>query len=63
MSPTSQMLQIALKSKPSFVCIVPEKRKELTTEGGLNLDKDSFRIKKIIYYLKKKRINILISLK
>ena len=56
MAPTYKMLKIALKSKPSFVCIVPEKRKELTTEGGLNLDKDSFRIKKIIYYLKKKRI-------
>ena len=58
MAPTYKMLKIALKSKPSFVCIVPEKRKELTTEGGLNLDKDSFRIKKIIYYLKKKGIRI-----
>ena len=29
-----KMLKIALKSKPNFVCIVPEKRKELTTEGG-----------------------------
>ena len=56
MAPTYKMLKIALKSKPSFVCIVPEKREELTTEGGLNLDKDNFRIKKIIYYLKKKGI-------
>ena len=56
MAPTNKMLKIALKSKPSFVCIVPEKREELTTEGGLNLDKDNFRIKKIIYYLKKKGI-------
>jgi len=55
-APTNKMLKIALKSKPNFVCIVPEKRKELTTEGGLNLDKDNFRIKKIIYYLKKKGI-------
>jgi len=55
-APTNEMLKIALKSKPSFVCIVPEKREELTTEGGLNLDKDNFRIKKIIYYLKKKGI-------
>jgi len=55
-APTYKMLKIALKSKPSFVCIVPEKREELTTEGGLNLDKDNFRIKKIIYYLKKKGI-------
>jgi len=56
MAPTNKMLRIALKSKPNFVCIVPEKRAELTTEGGLNLDKDNFRIKKIIYYLKKKGI-------
>ena len=56
MAPTNKMLKIALKSKPNFVCIVPEKREELTTEGGLNLDKDNFRIKKIIYYLKKKGI-------
>ena len=32
------MLNIALKSKPPFICIVPEKRKEITTEGGLNLN-------------------------
>ena len=55
-APTNKMLKIALKSKPNFVCIVPEKREELTTEGGLNLDKDNFKIKKIIYYLKKKGI-------
>jgi len=56
MAPTYKMLKIALKSKPNFVCIVPEKREELTTEGGLKLDKDNFRIKKIIYSLKKKGI-------
>ena len=31
------MVNIALKRKPPFICIVPEKRKEITTEGGLNL--------------------------
>ena len=35
---TKEMLKIALRSKPPFVCIVPEKRKEVTTEGGLNLN-------------------------
>ena len=55
MAPTYKMLKIALKSKPSFVCIVPEKREELTTEGGLNFGKNNSRIKKAIYYLKKKR--------
>ena len=34
---TNEMLNIALKYKPSFICIVPEKRQEITTEGGLNL--------------------------
>ena len=33
---TEEMLKIASKSKPPFICIVPEKRKEITTEGGLN---------------------------
>ena len=32
------MLKIASRSKPPFICIVPEKRKEITTEGGLNLN-------------------------
>ena len=56
MAPTKQMLKIALKYKPAFVCIVPEKRKEITTEGGLNLKKNSNFLKKIIYELKSKRI-------
>ena len=36
-APTKEMLKIALKHKPKYVCIVPEKRAEITTEGGLNL--------------------------
>ena len=56
MAPTKEMLKIAIKYKPDFACLVPEKRKEVTTEGGLNLNKNNFRIKKIIYYLKKKGI-------
>ena len=42
MAPTEKMLKIAKKAKPKFVCIVPEKRKELTTEGGLNLKNNYF---------------------
>lgn len=34
---TDEMLQIALKVKPESCCIVPEKREELTTEGGLDV--------------------------
>ncbi len=42
------MVKIALKHKPSFICLVPEKRNEITTEGGLNLKKNRNKIKKIL---------------
>ena len=50
---TKEMLNIAIKHKPNFVCIVPEKRKEITTEGGLNLHYNKTLLKKIIKKLKK----------
>lgn len=37
MAATSEMLAIALDVKPHAVCLVPERREELTTEGGLNV--------------------------
>ena len=37
MAMTKEMQRIALKLRPHAVCIVPEKRKELTTEGGLDV--------------------------
>ena len=37
MAATAEMQEIALALKPDSVCIVPEKREEVTTEGGLNL--------------------------
>mgnify|MGYP003879932441 CR=1 FL=1 len=37
MAATSEMLDIALRAKPHAVCLVPEKRQERTTEGGLNI--------------------------
>ena len=57
-APTNEMLNIAIKNKPDFVCIVPEKRKELTTEGGLNILKSKKILKKIIFKLKKNKIRI-----
>tara|TARA_Y100000590_G_C15544762_1_gene948429 strand:+ start:144 stop:863 length:720 start_codon:yes stop_codon:yes gene_type:complete len=51
-----KMLNIAIKNKPNFVCIVPEKRNEITTEGGLNLKKNKNKIKKIIDKLNNKNI-------
>lgn len=39
MAATPEMVRKALKYKPDWVCFVPEKRAELTTEGGLNVHK------------------------
>ena len=55
-APTDEMLKIAIRNKPNFVCIVPEKRKEITTEGGLNLNKHYSKIKKIILKLQESKI-------
>ena len=46
----------ALKIKPNFICLVPENRKEVTTEGGLNLVKYKNKLKNIIEKFKKNKI-------
>ena len=51
-----EIVKNALKIKPDFICIVPENRKEVTTEGGLNLVKNKSKIKKIVSLFKKKKI-------
>ncbi len=56
MSANNEMLKIALKYKPNFVCIVPEKRNEITTEGGLNIKKNKKIISKVISKLNSKKI-------
>jgi len=58
MAPTKEMLNIAIKNKPNYVCIVPEKRKEITTEGGLNVKKNKKNLKRIINELKKRKIRV-----
>ena len=55
---TKEMLNISLRSKPSFICIVPEKRREVTTEGGLNLNYNKKLLIKIIKRLKKNKIRV-----
>tara|TARA_B100001248_G_scaffold256934_1_gene238655 strand:+ start:517 stop:1242 length:726 start_codon:yes stop_codon:yes gene_type:complete len=55
---TKEMLKIALKSNPPFICIVPEKRKEITTEGGLNLNYNKSFLKLLIKKLKKNKSRI-----
>ena len=56
MAPTIEMLKISLKYKPDYICIVPEKRTEITTEGGLNLKKNKKLLKKILKKFKLKNI-------
>ena len=55
---TKEMLRIASRSKPPFICIVPEKRKEITTEGGLNLNYNKSFLKILIKKLKKNKSRI-----
>ena len=46
----------ALRVKPDYICLVPENRKEITTEGGLNLVKYKKKLKSIIKKFKKNKI-------
>ena len=55
-STNAQIVKKALSIKPNYICLVPENRKEITTEGGLNLKKNKKIIKKIILKFKKKKI-------
>ena len=51
-----EIIRNAIKIKPNYICIVPENRKEITTEGGLDLKKNKNKLKLIIRLFKKKRI-------
>ena len=53
MAATDEMFGIALEIKPEIVTLVPEKREEITTEGGLNLSYKKNFLKKMIKKLKK----------
>ncbi len=55
-STNSKIIKTALKIKPNYVCIVPENRREVTTEGGLNLKRNKHKLKNIIAKLKKNKI-------
>ena len=60
MAPTKEMMNFCKEVKPFACCIVPEKRQEKTTEGGLDLKKNYDTLKEIISVLKP--INVRISL-
>jgi len=55
-SMNDEIIKNALKIKPNFVCIVPENRKEITTEGGLDLKRNEIKLKNIISRFKKAKI-------
>lgn len=54
--PSDEMIAIAIHNRPKFCCLVPEKREELTTEGGLDLVKNYDRIKSAVSLLQKEGI-------
>jgi pyridoxine 5-phosphate synthase len=60
MAATSEMVNIALDAKPHMVTLVPEKRRELTTEGGLDIKGNKKALVKTIAQLK--RAGIVVSL-
>lgn len=51
MAATDEMVAIARDVKPEFVCLVPEKRQELTTEGGLDVAGNMARIESVVAQL------------
>ena len=51
-----KVIETAIRFKPNYICIVPENRKEITTEGGLNLKRNKLKIKSIIKRFKKNNI-------
>ena len=55
-SMNNKIIKNALRIKPNYICIVPENRKEVTTEGGLNLYKNKKKLANIIQRFKKNNI-------
>ena len=58
MANTKEMLDFAILIKPHMVTLVPEKREEKTTEGGLNLVKYQEEIKKTVHILQENNIPV-----
>jgi pyridoxine 5-phosphate synthase len=52
MAPTQEMLKAALSMKPDMVTLVPERREELTTEGGLEVQLNKDTLKKLVRLLR-----------
>ena len=52
------IVKAALRIKPDQVTIVPEKREEVTTEGGLNVVKNAAKLKKVIKQFRARKIEV-----
>ena len=58
MAVTDEMIQIAKKTRPEYVCLVPEKREEVTTEGGLDVCGNFDKVKDACSQLADKGIKV-----
>jgi pyridoxine 5-phosphate synthase len=58
MAAVTEMVRIARALKPDLVTLVPERREELTTEGGLDVKSKPDHYKKVIKQLKEKGIHV-----
>ncbi len=58
MAATAEMTAIALKTKPHAACLVPEKRTERTTEGGLDAARQQAQLKPVVHELKHAGIRV-----
>ena len=58
MAVSPEMVRFAMRIRPDWVCLVPEKRQEVTTEGGLDVEKNQKKIAAAITQLKKVGIQV-----
>ena len=58
MAATEEMLRISKKLLPDYVTLVPEKRKEITTEGGLDVKNNEKYLKDFVKSLKSSNIEV-----
>ena len=58
MAATEEIIRIAIATRPDIVTLVPEKREELTTEGGLDVIRSFHALKKAIHRLQKRGIPV-----
>lgn len=58
MANTEAMVAFALETGPDIICLVPEKREELTTEGGLDVKSNIASITKTVGLMRERRIEV-----